>query len=131
MTQSIETTIRQRVHQIETMPSIPAVFLPLLKMLGNSDDARVDEVARLVSYDSAIAAQCLHMAASPLFGLAEPPKSIKAAVFSLGLRRVESILLTCSLGKAFPANKSSIDPTAFWRHSLGCVRWCARNSARN
>ena len=70
----------------------------------------VDEVVRLVSYDSAIAAQCLRVASSPLFGMAQPPKSIKGAVMSLGLRRVETILLTCCLGQAFPAKKWALDP---------------------
>jgi putative nucleotidyltransferase with HDIG domain len=130
MTQSIVATIRERVQTIETMPAIPAVFLPLLKLLGNLEEVRVDEVARLVSYDSTIAAQCLHMAASPLFGLSQPPKSIKAAVISLGLRRVETMLLTCCLGKAFPAKKWPIDPTIFWRHSLGCALVCQKFSEK-
>ena len=78
-------TIRDRVQQIETMPAIPAVFLPLMNLLSSSgDDVKLDEVVRLVSYDSNIAGQCLRVAASPLFGLAKPPESIKAAVLTLG-----------------------------------------------
>ncbi len=130
MTTSIETTIRERVRQIETMPAIPAVFLPLLKLLGNPEDVAVDEVVRLVSYDGTIAAQCLRMAGSPLFGLSQPPKSIKAAVVSLGLRRVQTILLTCCLGQAFPANKWVFEPTVFWRHSLGCALVCQKFSEK-
>jgi putative nucleotidyltransferase with HDIG domain len=122
MSTSLTATIQERVQHIETMPAIPAVFLPLLKMLSNSgEEVRVDEVARLVSYDGTIAAQCLRMAGSPLFGLAQPPKSIKGAVISLGLRRVETILLTCCLGQAFPAKNWALDPAVFWRHSLGCA----------
>ena len=113
------------------MPAIPAVFLPLLKLLSNSaEEAKVDEVVRLVSYDNTIAAQCLRVAASPLFGLAQPPKSIKGAVLSLGLRRVETILLTCCLGQAFPAKKWVLDPAVFWRHSLGCAMVCRKFSEK-
>jgi len=130
MTNSHDSMIRERVQQIETMPAIPAVFLPLLKLLGNSDEVDVDEVARLVSYDGSIAAQCLRMAGSPLFGLAQPPKSIKAAVISLGLRRVETILLTCCLGQALPAGKWLLDPSVFWRHSLGCALVCQKLSEK-
>src|ERR1700679_1227406 len=122
MMTSVSATIRERVQCIETMPAIPAVFLPLLKMLSSSDEElALDEVVRLVSYDGTIAAQCLRVAGSPLFGLAQPPKSIKAAVMSLGLRRVETMLLTCCLGQAFPAGKWVLDPAVFWRHSLGCA----------
>ncbi len=131
MTASFTETIRERVQGIETMPAIPAVSLPLLKLLGSSaEEAKVDEVVRLVSYDNTIAAQCLRVAGSPLFGLAQPPKSIKGAVISLGLRRVETILLTCCLGQAFPAKKWVPDPAVFWRHSLGCAMVCRKFSEK-
>src|SRR5277367_2213691 len=131
MKQSLAATIRERVQQIETMPAIPAVFLPLLKLLSvSAEEARVDEVVRLVSYNNAIAAQCLRVASSPLFGLAQSPKSIKGAVLTLGLRRVETILLTCCLGQAFPAKNSVLDPAVFWRHSLGCAMVCRKFSEK-
>jgi putative nucleotidyltransferase with HDIG domain len=131
MTTSFSETIRERVQSIETMPAIPTVFQPLLKLLSSSaEEAKVDEVVRLVSYDNSIAAQCLRVAGSPLFGLAQPPKSIKGAVISLGLRRVETILLTCCLGQAFPAKKWVLDPVVFWRHSLGCAMVCRKFSEK-
>ncbi len=131
MIASFTETIRKRVESIETMPAIPAVFLPLLKLLSSTaKEARLDEVVRLVSYDNTIAAQCLRVSGSPLFGLAQPPKSIKAAVISLGLRRVETILLTCCLGQAFPAKKWVLDPVVFWRHSLGCAMVCRKFSEK-
>ena len=131
MSTSFTATIRERVQRLETMPAIPAVFLPLLKLLSNSDEeVQLDEVVRLVSYDGTIAAQCLRVSGSPLFGLAQPPKSIKAAVISLGLRRVETILLTCCLGQAFPAKQWALDPAVFWRHSLGCALVCRKFSER-
>jgi len=129
MKPSLAATIRERVQRIKTMPAIPAVFLPLLKLLAR-EEVQVDEVVRLVSYDSAIAAQCLRVASSPLFGMAQPPKSIKGAVMSLGLRRVETILLTCCLGQAFPAKKWALDPIVFWRHSLGCAMVCRKISEK-
>ena len=113
-TTTTTATIRERVQRIKTMPAIPAVFLPLLKLLAR-DEVEVEEVVRLVSYDSAIAAQCLRVASSPLFAMSQPPKSIKGAVMSLGLRRVETIILTCCLGQAFPAKKWVLDPVVFWR----------------
>lgn len=131
LSSSLAATIRERVQRIETMPAIPSVFLPLLKLLSvPPGEARVDEVVRLVSYDNTIAAQCLRVASSPLFGLAQPPKSITGAVMSLGLRRVETILLTCCLGQAFPAKKWVLDPVVFWRHSLGCAMVCRKFSEK-
>jgi putative nucleotidyltransferase with HDIG domain len=131
MTPSFTDTIRSRVQQIEAMPAIPQIFLPLLEMLNSStEDVRLEEVVRLVSYDNTIAAQCVRVASSPLFGLAQAPKSIRAAVISLGLRRVETILLTCCLGQAFPIKKWVLDPLVFWRHSLGCALVCRKFSEK-
>jgi putative nucleotidyltransferase with HDIG domain len=124
----VQSTIRERVQTIEHLPAIPTVFLPLLKLLSHSDDVKIDEVVRLVSYDNSIAAQCLRVAGSPLFGLAQAPHSIKSAVVSLGLRRVQTIVLTCCLGRAFPARSWVLDPEIFWRHSLGCAMMCRKFS---
>lgn len=127
----ISETIRERVKRIETTPSIPAVFLPLLELLNEPpEDVKLEEVVKLVSYDNTIAAQCLRVASSPLFGLAKSPESIKGAVITLGLRRVETILLTCCLGSAFPTKNWALDPSVFWRHSLGCAMVCRKFSEK-
>ena len=131
MIESVRTSIRERVQRIEAMPAIPAVFLPLLNMLSDpAKDVALEEVVRLISYDNSIAAQCMRVASSPLFGLTHAPTSIKSAVISLGLRRVETILLTCCLGQAFPAKKWALDPVLFWRHSMGCALVCRKFSEK-
>jgi HD-like signal output (HDOD) protein len=131
MTASIAATIAERVNAIDTMPAIPTIFLPLLDLLNLPPErVSVDQVVKLVSYDNTIAAQCLRVASSPLFGLARSPESIKAAVISLGLRRVQTILLTCCLGHAFPTENWPVDPAVFWRHSLGCALVCRKFSEK-
>jgi HD-like signal output (HDOD) protein len=131
MNSSVSDRIRTSVEKIETTPTVPAVFLPLLNMLSTpANDTKLDEIVRLVSYDSMISAQCLRVARSPLFGLAHPPKSIAGAVMALGLRRVEAILLTCCMSNAFPSAKWALDPSTFWKHSLGCAMVCRRISER-
>ena len=123
--------IQERVKGIETTPSTPAVLMPLLQLLNApGDEVELDEIVRLASYDNTIAGQCLRAAGSPLFGLAKSPDSVKGAVISLGLRRVQTILLTCCLGRAFPTRKWPIHPTAFWRHSLGCALACRKLSEK-
>jgi putative nucleotidyltransferase with HDIG domain len=124
---SLSTKLHERVMGIETTPSTPAVLLPLLGLLGApAADVDLDEIVRLVSYDNAIAGQCLRVAASPLFGLSKSPETVKSAVISLGLRRVETILITCCLGQTFQTKTWPLDPIVFWRHSLGCAMVCRR-----
>jgi HD-like signal output (HDOD) protein len=131
MNTSVNATIRKGVEGIETMPSIPTIFAPLLELLNLPPErVKLDEVVKLVSYDNTIAAQCLRVASSPLFGLAKSPDSIRAAIISLGLRRVQTILLTCCLADTFPTKGWPLDPTVFWRHSLGCAMVCRKFSEK-
>jgi HD-like signal output (HDOD) protein len=131
VTANLTAGLHERVKSIETMPAVPQVFLPLLDMLNLPPDlVKVDDVVKLVSYDNTIAAQCLRVASSPLFGLVKSPDTIKAAVLSLGLRRVQTILLTCCMGQAFPAKNWALDPIVFWRHSLGCALVCRKFSEK-
>jgi putative nucleotidyltransferase with HDIG domain len=131
MTTTLAPNVLERIKRIEVTPAIPAILLPLMELLkAPSDSVEIDEVVRLVSYDNAISAQCLRVANSSLFGRAAPPKSVSAAVVSLGLRRVESILLTCCMGQAFPVKNWVLDPVVFWRHSLGCAMVCRKFSEK-
>jgi HD-like signal output (HDOD) protein len=131
MNLSIAQQIHERVERIEATPSIPMVLLPLLDLLSMpAEDTNLEEVVRLVSCDNTIAAQCLRVASSPLFGLPQSPKSVAGAVLTLGLRRVETILLTCCMGQVFPRNKWVLDPGTFWRHSLGCAMVCRKFSEK-
>ena len=131
MTARLSSSIRDRVARIKITPAIPAVLLPLLKLFNvPAEQADVGEIVRLVSYDNAIAAQCLRVAGSPLFGLARPPQSISGAVVSLGLNRVKSIVVTCCMGQAFPVKRWALPPVVFWRHSLGCALVCRKFSEK-
>jgi putative nucleotidyltransferase with HDIG domain len=131
MNSSVASTIRDRVARIRITPSIPAVLLPLLKLFNMpAEQTDMSEIVRLVSYDNAIAAQCLRVAGSPLFGLSHPPTSLSGAVVSLGLNRVKSIVVTCCMGQAFPVKKWALSPVVFWRHSLGCAMVCRKFSEK-
>ncbi len=113
--------IRPTINALDAMPTIPAIVQPLAKLLQlPAERVDVEEVVRLVSYDSSIAAQCLRMANSPLFGRRNT-ETVRSAILALGLKRVQAILLGCSLNKVVPADKWALEATTFWRHSLGCA----------
>ncbi len=85
-----------------------------------SEKIRIEKVIELVSCDSAIAAQCLRLANSPLFGT-RYIETVHSAVLALGLERVRSILLGLCVHSMVPRGKWVIAPDAFWRHALGCA----------
>lgn len=113
--------IRPKILHMDTMPTIPAIIQPLTAMLRlPADQVKMNRVVELVSYDSTIAAQCLRMANSPLFGRRKT-ETILGAVMALGLKRVQAILMGCCLNRIVPPDKWVFDPLVFWRHSLGCA----------
>ncbi len=113
--------IRPIVASLEAMPTIPVIVQPLVSMLKlPPDEVDVEKVVELVSYDGTIAAHCLRMANSPLFGRRNS-ETVRGAVLALGLKRIEAILLGCCLSGIVPAQKWAFEATIFWRHSLGCA----------
>jgi len=115
--QQLETDIAK----LESVSTAPVILHQLLQMLrGPEDEIRVEKVAEAVSRDAAIAAQCLRVANSPLFGT-RPIETVNAAMMVLGINRVRSLLLGLCMHKTVPADKWVLDPSSFWRHSLGCA----------
>ena len=113
--------IRPKIKALEAMPTVPAIVQPLTSMLQQPpDEVSLEKVIELVSYDSTIAAQCLRMANSPLFGR-QNTETVRSAVVALGLKRIESILMGCCLNRIVPPDKWVLDAATFWRHSLGCA----------
>jgi HD-like signal output (HDOD) protein len=120
----------QRLDGLRQIPTIPAVLAPLLKYLQQPvEQLDVQKVTDLLAQDKSLAAQCLQMANSPLFGRWQKVESLRAAVVSLGFRHVSDIAMSCSVLNMLPGDKSSLDPVVFWEHSLGCALVC-RHLAR-
>src|SRR5258708_7286431 len=121
----------KRLEGLEQMPSIPVVLGPILRYLEQPvDHMDMQEVVDLISQDKSLAAQCLRMANSPLFGRSQNIDNVRGAVFSLGLQRMRDIALSCSVLKITPTGPTAIDPTIFWEHSMGCALVSRRFAAR-
>jgi HD-like signal output (HDOD) protein len=120
----------QRLDGLRQIPTIPAVLAPLLKYLQQPvEQLDVKKVTDLLSQDKSLAAQCLQMANSPLFGRWHKVESLHGAVVSLGFHRVSDIAMSCGVLNMLPGGKTSLDPVIFWEHSLGCALVC-RHLAR-
>jgi HD-like signal output (HDOD) protein len=119
--------LRARIGRIDAMPAIPVILRPLLRCLDQPEEQiDVNRIVELVSYDKSIAAQCVRMANSALFGRSKPVESVRTAVMSLGVWRVRDLLFSNSLSQVIPANRWVVEPAVFWRHSLGCALVCRK-----
>lgn len=119
MSEEIRQRLLKKLEDTDHLPSLPVVLTPLLQYLEKPiDSLQVEVVAHLISQDESLAAQCLHLANSPLFGRWTAVETIRGAVISLGMRRMREIAMSCYLLNLIPTS-CPVDPTLFWEHALG------------
>jgi HD-like signal output (HDOD) protein len=129
-TAATKATLLGRIAGLEHIPTIPAVLAPLLRYLQEPvEDLDVQRVTDLIAQDESLAAQCLQMANSPLFGRWQQIDSLRGAVVGLGVHRVSDIAMSCGVLNLIPRDSAGMDPVVFWEHSLGCALVC-RHFAR-
>lgn len=121
MNAKLQSQLQAQIKKLDSISTAPAILMPLLDMLRlPSEKIRLEKVVELISYDGSIAAQCLRLANSPLFGRRQT-ETVRSAVMALGLERVRSMLFGLCMNRVIPQDKWVIEPDAFWRHSLGCA----------
>jgi HD-like signal output (HDOD) protein len=122
MTADAKQVLTQRLEGMEKMPSIPVILAPLLRYLEQPlEQLEVQKVEELIGQDKSLAAQCIHMANSPLFGRWKPVDSVRGAVVALGMHRMRDIATSCCILTLMPSVQALIDPVVFWEHSFGCA----------
>ena len=111
----------QKLQSARELPTLPAVLIPLLQYLERPLDSQdVHQIVDLIAKDESLAARCLQIANSPLFGTTREVESIQSAVVVMGLERIHQIAVSCSFLKLLPSMKD-VSPSVFWAHSLGCA----------
>lgn len=124
---STKATLLSRLEGLQQIPTIPAVLAPLLRYLElPAEQLDVQKVTDMIAQDKSLAAQCLQMANSPLFGRWQKVDSLRAAVVGLGIQRVRDIAMSCGVLNLMPNDARGLDPVVFWEHSLGCALVCRR-----
>lgn len=114
--------LQETVVNIESLPALPTVLSQLMACLQRPPaEIDLDHVVRLVSSDESIAAQCVRMTNSAMFGRRRPVESVHDAVISLGLWRVSDIVFSCGLPATFDPFPKVMERTTFWRHAMGCA----------
>lgn len=121
---------QRRIEGVNELPSLPAILFPVLNQLnGDADDIDLQKTVQLVSHDSSLSTQVLHMANSPLFGMRNRVNSLRAAALTLGVSRLRDIVTSCCLMQISPRGITDMDAASLWEHSLACAL-ISRNLAR-
>jgi HD-like signal output (HDOD) protein len=113
---------------LSKIPAFPPVVLKALDLLA-SDRTEIAELARLITSDATLAAQVLRMANSALFGFTTAIDTVQHAVVTLGLARVQSLVMAVATTNYMRAAFRTEALTRCWRHTLASAI-VAREMAR-
>jgi len=126
-----ERELVQRIDQLASLSCVNAIVQPLMSYLQLPFEQQdMQRIIDLVSHDSSLTAQCLHMANSPLFGRSQAITSAKGAVIAIGLQRMRDIVLSCYVLRLMPSGLTNPNPAVFWEHSLACALLARRLAKR-
>ncbi len=95
-----DPSLQALVARVKSLPSVPALYTELLRQL-NTPDASVDDVARIISSDTAMTAKVLQLANSAFFGVRQHLVDPKDAVCYLGFDTVKGLALTVRVFSTF------------------------------
>jgi putative nucleotidyltransferase with HDIG domain len=110
--------LKQKLHQIESFPSIPSVYTELTQKLNNAD-ASMEEVGAIIIRDPSLTVKLLQIVNSPYYGLPMPVTDPQKAVTLLGLDIVKGFVLTSGIFKQYEKHSMAGLPIdALWQHSL-------------
>ena len=120
-----------KIDGLAAIPSVAAILQPLVSYLQQPmETLDVQRVVDLISHDNSLAAQCLHMANSPLYGRWQTITTTRGAVIALGLQRMRDIAVSCCVLKLLPGSWDEKNPLVFWEHSLACALVARRVAKR-
>jgi len=123
-TTSMETSglprldIRQRIADIDDLPSLPEMATQILKLRDDAD-ATVEQLVGIVQLDPAMAALVIRYANSPLYGH-NNVDSLHDAIFRvLGFETVLFLALGSTLAQTFRLpDKGPLGMQRFWRNAV-------------
>lgn len=108
--------LRERIGQIEKLPSPPQTYLALAHALESEDDTSANDIATLISGDPAIAAKVLQLCNSAYFSAGRTITDLRSAVTRLGMATMRDLVLASEIF-AHPA-RSDLDRPAMQQRAL-------------
>ncbi len=113
----VSTELRQRVLDVDSLPSPPALVAELLS-LTSREDVRISEIAALIERDPALSAKLLKLCNSAAFGMRQEISSLDRAMVMMGIRQVKSFALGFMVLNAHDIEESEFfDFSHFWRRA--------------
>jgi diguanylate cyclase (GGDEF)-like protein len=114
-----DKALPESLLKADNLPSMPAVAVEVLR-LTQDENASIDDLARTLARDPALAAKLLKLSNSSLFSMGQEITTLQRATMVLGMKTVKLMSLSFSLSGALPRAGSAggFDFREFWRRSL-------------
>lgn len=119
MSDDTATRAQLQINRLQELPPLSLVSQRLLETLAD-DNVAMDEVARVIELDPALAARIVGVARSAFFGNTSTIFNVKDAVIRvLGLDMVRSLALSISFGNSLRYERvRRFDAAAYWTTAL-------------
>ncbi|MFT4562106.1 MAG: HD-like signal output (HDOD) protein [Gammaproteobacteria bacterium] len=108
-----------------SLPSLPAVAMKVCQLIDR-DDANVENLARTINADPAIAAKLIRAANSPMYRGQAPTDRCDKAVVRLGLKTTRQLISSFAVNELFSTNSPLLNKRmgVLWRHSTEVASIC-------
>ena len=110
--------LRALVGRLGTLPSFPAVYLELMKLMNTSTTA-IDDLARVIMQDPSLTAKVFQVVNSAAMGLPRRVHSAAEAVLQLGMNTVRSLALSAHVFDRFEKQTvRGFSARLLWQHLM-------------
>jgi len=93
-------SLKKLVTRFSTLPSLPTLYLQMEQVI-RSESSSIDSIAKIISQDMGMTAKVLQLANSAYFGLPQTINNPKEAVFYIGLKALEALILSAHIFAKF------------------------------
>jgi HD-like signal output (HDOD) protein len=110
--------LRQLVSELETIPSLPSLYLEISAEL-ESEDASMEKISHIIGRDVGMTTKILQLVNSAFFGLNQRITSLSQAVKLLGLNTIKSLVLSVQVFGQFSSEAvKRFSLNTLMKHSL-------------
>ncbi len=107
--------IRQRLKNVQSLPTLPPIVSKLNRMVEDENVTAV-QLGSIIEKDQVLTSKLLKMVNSSFFGFPQRISTVSNALVLLGFNVVKTLIVTSSI---FEVMQSS--DVGLWEHSLGCA----------
>ena len=107
--------LKKIVSQIQTLPTVPTLYLEMLKELRN-DDPSVVRLGHLISQDLGMCTKMLQLVNSAFFGLSQNISNPGEAILYLGVNTVKNVVLSLQVFSGFESKVKNYPFERLWSH---------------